>query len=97
MIKYGTYTNSPECYWVSYPKSDNELIHVHISEIRRFFGVTPATKILFSAHELLEFFTYRLKLEGEMGEYRKKKAQSQARITHKRPRGKPNSPGEGKQ
>jgi len=100
MIRYSTYPNSPDCYqlmFVDPPTRKEREIHIHISEIRRFFGHHPHDRILYTHEELLKFFTYRLNLEGQSGEYGKKKAKSQARLHSKRPKAKPNSPGEGEQ
>ena len=99
MIRYGLYDNSlSECYWVAHldPITKVEkMIHVHSSEIKRFHGYRPLEMVRFSTEKLLQFFTYRLDLEGQNGEYRKQRAKSEARMASKRSKGKPNSPGEG--
>ena len=100
MIRYGQFPNSPDCYYVNYLEINSRIersLHVNISEIRRFFGHHPGEHLLYSPQELIEFFTYRLDLEGQSGEYGKKKAKSQARMNSKRSRVKPNSPGEQEQ
>ena len=69
--------------------------HVHVSEIRRFFGVRPNEPRIFNDTELTEFFTYRCELLGTKGDYFKKKAKNRGRMTATRRASKPNSPGEG--
>jgi len=99
MIRYGLHDNSAsQCYWLAYvdPLTHKErAIHCHSSEIKRFHGYRPNDTVILTQALLLEFFTYRLDLEGQSGEYGKKKAKEQARIPAKRSRDKPNSPGEG--
>jgi len=99
MIRYGRYENSPDCFYLKFLDPNNNMrerdIHIHISEIRRFFGNRPNEPVIYNDSQLNEFFTYRAKIEGAKGDYPQKSARSRARITPTRRRGKPNSPGEG--
>ena len=98
MIKFGRYVNSPECFWVNYLDIHDfkeKSLHVHISEVRRFYGESPKDRILYDDSALIKFFTWRLEFEGQNGEYGKKKARAQVRLNAKQSTSKPHSPGKG--
>ena len=98
MIKFGRYPDSPDCFFLKYlePPSHKEVsVHVHISEIRRFFGQRPNETVIYNESQLFHFFTYKSELLGAKGEYPQKVAKNKARLSPTRRVGKPNSPGEG--
>ena len=98
MIKFSRYFNSPDCYYVLFVDSltrKEKEIHVHISEIRRFYGERPNAPRIFNNTELTEFFRFKLDQLGANGEYHEKKAKNNVRLLAPRRRSKPNSPGEG--
>ena len=98
MIRYRRYENSPDCFELIYldPQSVKEKReHVHVSEIRRFFGHGPNETVIYSDSQLIEFFIYKCELIGTKGDYFQKAARKRARLQSTRRVGKPNSPGEG--
>lgn len=98
MIRYRRYENSPDCFELVFldPKDLRERReHVHISEIRRFFGHKPNEVVVYNDSDLSKFFTYKAELLGSRGEYFQKNPRRHAKINPTRRRDKPNSPGEG--
>lgn len=98
MIRFSRYPDSPDCFyllWLEPPTFREVQVHVHLSEIRRFFGDRPHDTRIYTNEELTRFFTYKAEILGAKGEYSQKLARSKVRLTPARRVRKPNSPGEG--